>query len=398
MIGILEELNVAYAGKIPEAVFIAKCKENNFSESDIEKALAQYATQIVKDDTNNPGINDKVREIIKSMKNSFPERIPYDLFSQTCLEMGISTQIIEAVVHENRGLFRITVNKANDYGNVLIILIYHCLKKIYPDKSVSQYYGICLERGLTVNDIRFAESATEIAVPDIGEDSCAGTGSDTALIENRLFALIRMAKKEYQYTIPVTELLRRWDKEEFSPNDVDKLIKIYTYYLLSAYNEHRMTKEKSEAAARVKLVNDQISTVLKDLSAQYGNTIPQEIFRQKCKEFHFSPGELEYSFKMLNDHKGASESFDEIKFMNDKAYLILTILRKKFPGKIPYNLFYQRCKAIGLTKEEILQAVHQCGVTMFTGKIEEEPYLRALDEMILKHKANSTDTPPSSNT
>ena len=180
MIRILDELNVAYAGKIPEAVFITKCKENNFSESDIEKALAQYAAQIVKDDTNSPGINDKVREIIKSMKNSFPERIPYDFFSKKCLEMGISMPIIEAVVHENRGLFLITVSKTNDYGNILIILIYHCLKKIYPDKSASQYYGICLERGLTVNDIRFAQSATEIVLPDLGEDSCAGTCSDTA--------------------------------------------------------------------------------------------------------------------------------------------------------------------------------------------------------------------------
>ncbi len=398
MIKILDELNVAYAGKIPEAVFRTKCKENNFSEIDIEKALSQYATQIVKDDTNSSGINDKVREIIKSMKNSFPERIPYDFFSKKCLEMGISMPVIEAVVHENRGLFLITVSKTNDYGNILIILIYHCLKKIYPDKSASQYYGICLERGLTVNDIRFAESTTEIILPDLGEDSCAGTGSDTAPIENRLYTLIRTAKKEYQYAIPVEELLRRWDREELLANDVDKLIKIYTYYLLSSYNEHRMNKEKSDAAARIKAVNGQISTVLKDLSTEYGNTIPQEIFRQKCKEFHFSPGELEYSIKMLNDYKGTFDSFNDIKYMNKKAYLILTILRKKYPGKIPYNLFYQRCKAIGLTKEEIIEAVHQCGVTMFTGKIEEEPYLRALDDMILKHKANSIDTSPSSDT
>ncbi len=398
MIRILEELNATYSGKIPEAVFKTKCKENNFSDSDIEKALSQYASQIVKDDTNNSGINDKVREIIKSMKSSFPERIPYDVFSKKCLEMGISMDIIEAVVQENRGLFLITVSKTNDYGNILIILIHHCLKKIYPDKSASQFYGICLERGLTVNNIRFAESAMEIVVPDMGEDSYSGTCSDTVPIENRILALIRIAKKEYQYAIPVAEFLRRWDRGELLANDVDKLIKIYTYYLLSSYNEHRMTTEKSDAAARIKTVNAQISTVLKDLGTQYGNTIPQEIFRQKCKEYHFSPGELEYSIKMLNDHKGTSNSFDEIKFMNNKAYLILTILHKKYPGKIPYSLFYQRCKAIGLTKEEIIQAVHQCGVTMFTGKIEEEPYLRALDDMILKHKANSIDIPHSSNT
>ena len=193
------------------------------------------------------------------------------------------------------------------------------------------------------------------------------------------------------------EFLRRWDREELLANDVDKLIKVYTYYLLSTYNEHRMTKEKSDAAARVKAVSDQISTVLKDLSTQYGSTIPQEIFRQKCKEYHFSPGELEYSIKRLNEYKDTFESFNDIKFMNKKAYLILTILRKKYPGKIPYNLFYQQCRAIGLTKEEIIEAVHQCGVTMFTGKIEEEPYLRALDDMILKHKANSTDTTHSGN-
>jgi hypothetical protein len=398
MIRVLEELNATYSGKIPEAVFKAKCKESNFSESDIEKALSQYASQIVKDDKNNSGINDKVREIIKSMKSSFPERIPYDIFSKKCLEMGIPMDIIEAVVHENRGMFLITVSKTNDYGNILIILIYHCLKKIYPNKSASQYYGICLERGLTVNDIRFAESATEIVVPDMGKDSYAGTSSDTTLIEAKIIALIRRVKKEYQYAIPVTEFLRRWDREELLAGDVDMLIKIYTYYLLSSYNDHRMTKEKSDAAARIKTVNAQVFSVLKDLSTQYGNTIPHDIFRQKCKEYQFSPGELEYSINMLNEYKGTSDSFDGIKFMDNKAYLILTVLRKKYPGKIPYNIFYQRCKAIGLTKEEIIKAVHQCGVAMFTGKIEEEPYLRALDDMILKHKANSIDIPPPSNT
>ena len=83
--------------------------------------------------------------------------------------------------------------------------------------------------------------------------------------------------------------------------------------------------------------------------------------------------------------------------MNNKAYMVITILRKRYPGKIPYGMFCKRCKAIGLTKEEIIEAVHQCGTAMFSGKIEEEPYLRALDDMILKHKANSTDTPHPSN-
>ena len=389
---ILDELNVAYAGRIPEAVFIAKCRENHFSESDIEKALAQNATQIVKDDTNNPGINDKVREIIKFMKNSFPERIPYDIFSKKCLDMGIPMHDIEAMVQENRGLFLITVDKNNKYGNILIILIYHCLKKIYQDKSMSQYYGICLERGLTVNDIRFAESTTEIVIPDIGEDIDTVASPDIKTVEKKLFALFHTAKKEYPNTIPVSELLHRWDREGFLATDVDQLIKAYTRYLLSSFNEHRMTKEKSDAAARIKTVKDQVSAVLKDMSTQYGNTIPQEIFHQKCKEYHFNAGELEYSIELLNEHKETSDRFNEIRYMNNKAYMVLTILRKRYPGKIPYGMFCKQCKAIGLTKEEIIEAVHQCGTAMFSGKIEEEPYLRALDDMILKHKANSTDT------
>ena len=372
--------------------------ENIAVEKDQPKPdVNENAIPIVKEDANNPGINEKIQEIIRSMKNSFPERIPYDIFSKKCLDMGIPTHNIEAVVQENRRLFLITARKNNDYGNILIILIYHGLKKIYQDKSASQYYGICLERGLTINDIRFAESAMEVVIPDLGEDSFGMDNSIMAPVEKMLFALLQTVKKEYPHAMPVSEFLQRWDRAGLLSVDVDQLIKVYTHYLLSSYNDDLQTKEKTDATARKKIVNEHISTVLKEMSTQYGNTIPQEIFRQKCVEHHFDAGELEYSIKALHEYKDTSDIFEDIKYMNNKAYMVLLALRTRYPGKIPYTIFLNRCKAIGLTKEEIIEAVHQCGTAMFSGKIEEEPYLRALDDMILKHKANSTDTPPNGN-
>ena len=178
------------------------------------------------------------------MKNSFPERIPYDIFSKKCLDMGIPMHDIEAMVQENRGMFLITVGKNNDYGNILIILIYHCLKKIYQDKSVSQYYGICLERGLTVNDIRFAESTTEIVIPDIGED-----------IDTVACRILRQLKKDYshyfirlkrniQILYPYRSSCTGGTGKEFSYRRRPADQSVYCY-LLSSFNDHRMTKKRA---------------------------------------------------------------------------------------------------------------------------------------------------------
>jgi len=68
--------------------------------------------------------------------------------------------------------------------------------------------------------------------------------------------------------------------------------------------------------------------------------------------------------------------------MNNKAYIILTALRKTYPGKIPYNVFYNKCKAIGLKPEEISEAIKRSGRIIATEKSDEEHYLQVLDNIL----------------
>jgi hypothetical protein len=97
-----------------------------------------------------------------------------------------------------------------------------------------------------------------------------------------------------------------------------------------------------------------------------------------------------YARKMFEDYLVSQVSYKEIKYMNKKAYIILTSLRKTYPSKIPYNIFFNKCKAIGMKTEEIADAIKQSGNMISTEKSDEQHYLQVLDDIITGQKKAST--------
>lgn len=337
----------------------------------------------------------KVPEILKALKNSCPGKIPYNLFYQECIEHGVSRAEIEEVTQKNRGLFQIQLYNDDEYAKLLLVIIYNYLKEMYSTSlSTSQFYGKCLEEGLNVDDIRFAESVWQINIPDLAVLKDLATRTDSMGIENRLLKLFYAMKTEYPGTIPVAVLQTKCAQFGMSKEDIGNLEKIYTRHLLSKHNEKVSVAgaKKSEAADKpsIKDVNARVKRVLDEAINVYGETVPELAFIDKCKAAGFTLEEQMYARKMFEDYLASLNSYKDIKYMNKKAYIILTSLRKTYPGKIPYNIFFNKCKAIGMKNEEIADAIKQSGNMISTEKSDEQHYLQVLDDIITDQKKAST--------
>lgn len=342
-----------------------------------------------------PASASKVPEILKALKNSCPGKIPYNLFYQECIEQGVSRAEIEEVTQKNRGLFQIQLYNDDEYAKLLLVIIYNYLKEMYSTSlSTSQFYGKCLEEGLNVDDIRFAESVWQINIPDLAVLKDLATRTDSMGIENRLLKLFYAMKTEYPGTIPIAVLQTKCAQFGMSKEDIGNLEKIYTRHLLSKHNEKVSVAgaKKSEATDKpsIKDVNAKVKRVLDEAINVYGETVPELAFIDKCKAAGFTLEEQMYARKMFEDYLASLNSYKDIKYMNKKAYIILTSLRKTYPGKIPYNIFFNKCKAIGMKNEEIADAIKQSGNMISTEKSDEQHYLQVLDDIITDQKKAST--------
>ncbi|AFC99195.1 hypothetical protein Mtc_0428 [Methanocella conradii HZ254] len=329
-----------------------------------------------------------VSELIKQMKSTYSGKIPYNLFYQECMERGIPKEEIEAAVQKNKGLFQFQMSKDDEYANILLVIIYNYLKDFYSrSMSTSQFYGKCLEECLTVDDIRYAENVWQVTIPSVTTLRDLATKTDAMSIENKLLKLLYAIKKEYPETIPVAVLHNKCVQAGLTKDDVAELEKIYTRYLLTKHNEKVSTdKGVVKDKARVKAINAKIKRILDELAGVYGENIPATAFSDKCKESGFTGEEQLYAKKVFEDYQVSLASFKEIKYMNNKAYIILTSLRKLYPGKIPYNVFYTKCKAIGLKNDEIAEAIKQAGRIIASEKSDEEHYLKVLDDILSEYK------------
>jgi len=201
-------------------------------------------------------------------------------------------------------------------------------------------------------------------------------------------------KTEYPGTIPIAVLQTKCAQFGMSKEDIGNLEKIYTRHLLSKHNEKVSVAgaKKSEAVAKpsIKEVNVRVKHVLDEAINIYGETVPELAFIDKCKAAGFTLEEQMYARKMFEDYLASLNSYKDIKYMNKKAYIILTSLRKTYPGKIPYNIFFNKCKAIGMKNEEIAEAIKQSGHMISTEKSDEQHYLKVLDDIITDQKKAST--------
>jgi hypothetical protein len=339
----------------------------------------------------------KIQAIIKQLKATSPSKIPYNLFYQECVEQGISRADIETATQNNRGIFQIQVYNDDEYAKLLLVIIYNYLKETYnTTMSTSQFYGKCLEEGLSIDDIRFAESVWQIAIPDQATLKELAAKTDSMGIENRLLKLLYAMKSEYPGTIPLAVLGTKCSQFGMTKEDVGNLEKIYTRHLLSKHNEKISGEKKvltdvnAAAAPSIKDINAKVKRVLDDAINVYGDTVPEMAFIDKCKNDGFTLEEQMYARKVFEDYLASLVSYKEIKYMNKKAHIILTSLRKIYPGKIPYNIFYNKCKALGMKNEEIADAIKQSGNMISTEKSDEQHYLKVLEDIIGDQKKAST--------
>ena len=338
----------------------------------------------------------KVPEIIKALKASCPGKIPYNMFYQECIEHGVPKSEMEEATQNNRGLFQIQVYNDDEYAKLLLVIIYNYLKEKYSTSlSTSQFYGKCLEEGLNIDDIRYSESVWQIVIPDQEKLKELAAKTDAMGIENRLLKLFYAIKTEYPDTIPIAVLQTKCTQFGMSKDDIGNLEKIYTRHLLSKHNEMlagtpKAKKAETEARPSIKEINARVKQVLDEAVSLYGDSIPEMAFIDKCKAAGFSIEEQMYARKVFEDYLAALVSYKEIKYMNKKAYIILTSLRKAYPGKIPYNIFYNKCKALGMKNEEIAEAIKQSGHMISTEKSDEQHYLKVLDDIITDQKKAST--------
>ncbi len=335
----------------------------------------------------------KALEIMKQMKTVYPDMIPYNMFRQECAERGIPNEDIEAVVHKNKGQFQVRQDKDDEYAKLLLVVIFNYLKDFYSKTmSTSQFYAKCLEECLTVDDIRFAENIWQVSIPDVDTLRELAAKTDSMSAENKLLRLFYGVKKEYPDTIPTSVLQARCIQIGLTKDDVGQLEKSYTRYLLTKHNtrarapaESKDTKDTRAAVnitAKIKEINARVKHMIDELVAYYGENIPVPAFLFKCKQAGLTGEEQLYAKRVFEDYQESLASYKDIKYMNSKAYIILTSLRKVYPGKIPYNVFYNKCKAVGLKNDEILEALKQSGKIITTDKNEQEHYLKALDSII----------------
>ena len=344
----------------------------------------------------------KIQAIIKQMKSTNPGKIQYSLFYQECIEQGIPRADIEAATQEYRSIFQIQIYNDDEYAKLLLVIIYNYLKETYSTSlSTSQFYAKCLEEGLSIDDIRFAESVWQIAIPDQATLKALAEKTDAMGIENKLLRLLYAIKTEYPDTIPLAVLHTKCMQFGLTKDDVGNLEKIYTRHLLSKHNE-KLTSEKkaspeapataaaAAAAPNIKEINAKVKSVLDDAIGVYGDNVPEMAFIDKCKNAGFTLEEQMYARKVFEDYLASLVSYKEIKYMNKKAHIILTSLRKAYPGKIPYNIFYNKCKAMGMKNEEIAEAIKQSGQMISTEKSDEQHYLKVLEGIITEQKQAST--------
>jgi hypothetical protein len=357
----------------------------------IESKMAQSAPTPVA--ATAPVSASKVPEILKALKSSCPGKIPYNMFYQECIEHGVTRAEIEEVTQKNRGLFQIQLYNDDEYAKLLLVIIYNYLKELYSTTlSTSQFYGKCLEEGLNVDDIRYAESVWQITIPDLATLKELSTKTDSMGIENRLLKLFYGMKTEYPATIPIAVLQTKCAQFGMSKEDIGNLEKIYTRHLLSKHNDMVSGTKKVEnnAGPSIKDINARVKAVLDDAMSTYGDNVPELAFIDKCKAAGFTLEEQMYARKIFEDYLVSQVSYKEIKYMNKKAYIILTSLRKTYPSKIPYNIFFNKCKAIGMKTEEIADAIKQSGNMISTEKSDEQHYLQVLDDIITGQKKAST--------
>ncbi len=333
----------------------------------------------------------KALEILKQLKTVYPDKIPINIFNQECTERGIGKDDIDAVVAGHKDMFQVQQNKDDEYAKLLLVVIFNYLKDFYSKSmSTSQFYAKCLEECLTVDDIRFAENIWQVSIPDVDTLRELAAKTDSMSAENKLLRLFYGVKKEYPDTIPTSVLQAKCIQIGMTKDDVSQLEKSYTRYLLAKHNTRTKVSTESAGAksatpdltAKIKEINAKVKHLIDELVAYYGENIPVPAFLFKCKQAGLTSEEQLYAKRVFEDYQESLASYRDIKYMNSKAYIILTSLRKVYPGKIPYNVFYNKCKAVGLKNDEILEALKQSGKIITTDKNEQEHYLKALDNII----------------
>jgi len=332
----------------------------------------------------------KAPEVLKQMRTVYPDKIPYNIFRQECAERGVPGEDIDAVVAKHKDMFQAQQNRDEEYAKLLLVVIFNYLKDFYSKSmSTSQFYAKCLEECLTVDDIRFAENIWQVSIPDVDTLRGLAAKTDSMSAENKLLRLFYGVKKEYPDTIPTSVLQARCIQIGLTKDDIGQLEKSYTRYLLTKHNARTVASAESsgakpvvDIAAKVKEINARVKHLIDELVAYYGENIPVPAFLFKCKQAGLTGEEQLYAKRVFEDYQESLASYKDIKYMNSKAYIILTSLRKVYPGKIPYNVFYNKCKAIGLKNDEILEALKQSGKIITTDKNEQEHYLKTLDNII----------------
>lgn len=241
------------------------------------------------------------------------------------------------------------------------IMIYASLQKAPEDAVSGQVFrGKCREAGLADDEIAYAERFLFPGSRDAGSAESAAPAPAPAPV-NKVTLVLYELRREYPGDVPADALRQKCKDKGLSDEEIRSIEQVYARRAVASYNEMVSERVATGTDFRKSMLDIKIIKLLDELKLRYGNLIPATAYIDRCKEMGFTEEDLAYAKTKYGEFIDALISYEDVKYVSSKAYIILEHLRKSYPGKVPYSVFYSRCKAMGISRENIESAVRQAG-------------------------------------
>ncbi|HMK46178.1 MAG TPA: hypothetical protein VK436_06090 [Methanocella sp.] len=346
--------------RISEREFRQKCADYNLSPAELEHAISIYRQyEASPENSTNKDTHRKTEDIIDRLKERYGSSIPYNLYVEACIQAGIGRPEIDFGLKEYQLLF----NTNDDNGaplNLDAIYIYECLKNSTGNNVQREVYRAkCRESGIRDPEIDAAEKYSMNKTP-----SSEGKGNDGKSSINKVTLVLYELKNQYENNVPLDALYAKCKERGLSNDEIHTIEQIYAKRAVFAYNEMVTDGTVKGSDFKESMLDIKIIRLLDGLKLTYGNMIPATAYMDKCIEMGFSEQELAYARKKYDDYIDTLITYEDVKYINTKAYIVLSHLKKSYSGKVPYNIFYSRCRALGISKDNIEAAYRQAGGTI----------------------------------
>ena len=385
---IFVELTKTHPNRISEREFRQKCADNNLSPAELEYAISmyrQYEASPEKSPENSVSQDTKNRteDIINRLKEQYGNNIPFNRYVESCIRAGIGRPEIDSGMKEYQLLF----NTSDDHGghiNLNAIYIYEYLKNSVGGNVPRDIFrSKCKESGITDSEVDVAERYLANNPANNSEGTVnPGDGKGTI---NKVTLVLYELKNQYENNVPMDALYAKCKERGLSSDEIHTIEQIYAKRTVFTYNKMVTDGTVKGSDFKESMLDIKIIRLLDGLKLTYGNMIPATAYMDKCAEMGFDEQELAYARKKYDDYIDTLITYEDVKYINTKAYIVLSHLKKSYSGKVPYNIFYSRCRALGISKDNIEAAYRQAGGTISREPDTDKMSTKMLDDVAAEY-------------